>query len=291
MGQDLADKIKRELSEVYRNSLLGDSFDRIEIEAFSKGSVLVDYYVYFKNFEEQVTTSDLKIVLNQQLEDPLGQTMLGRYMVDPSYTDFIVANPDPAPAAAPEDVGGMPDWAIAVVVIGLGSFLFVVIFGVTVMSNKRRRSSKKKHEVPLTEDMLNELNKASLGHQGYMMHHSGGVGMAGYDNYGQDPDEFYDMDDVWNNDKHYGQHRSKRQSNRSSERETQHTHTTSSKSNPYQSQLYDSWRTEWNAPYYDQYRSGPSGASSSAEAVNHSGGGRSAYMTKGGRRLSYEDDF
>ena len=64
-----------------------------------------------------------------------------------------------------------------------------------------------------------------------------------------------------------------------------------SKSNPYQSQLYDSWRTEWNAPYYDQYRSGPSGASSSAEAVNHSGGGRSAYMTKGGRRLSYEDDF
>ena len=66
---------------------------------------------------------------------------------------------------------------------------------------------------------------------------------------------------------------------------------TSSKSNPYQSQLYDSWRTEWNAPYYDQYRSGPSGASSSAEAVNHSGGGRSAYMTKGGRRLSYEDDF
>ena len=64
-----------------------------------------------------------------------------------------------------------------------------------------------------------------------------------------------------------------------------------SKSTPYQSQLYDSWRTEWNAPYYDQYRSGPSGASSSAEAVNHSGGGRSAYMTKGGRRLSYEDDF
>ena len=71
-----------------------------------------------------------------------------------------------------------------------------------------------------------------------------------------------------------------RQSNRSSERETVHTHSTSanSKSNPYQSQNYDSWRTEWNVPYYDQYRSGPSGASSSAEAVNHSGGGRSAYM-------------
>ena len=77
------------MSEVYRNSLLGDSFDRIEIEAFSKGSVLVDYYVFFKNFKEQVDTSDLKIVLNQQLEDSVGQTMLGRFMVDPSYTDFI----------------------------------------------------------------------------------------------------------------------------------------------------------------------------------------------------------
>ena len=46
----------------------------------------------------------------------------------------VVANPDPAPAAAPEDVGGMPDWAIAVVVIGLGSFAFVLVFGITVVS-------------------------------------------------------------------------------------------------------------------------------------------------------------
>lgn len=76
------------------------------------------------------------------------------------------------------------------------------------MSNKRRRSAKKKHEVPLTEDMLNELNKASLGHQGYMMHQQAPA--LGYDNYGQDPaDEFYDMDDVWNNEKYYGQQRYK----------------------------------------------------------------------------------
>ena len=80
------------------------------------------------------------------------------------------------------------------------------------MSNKRRRSSKKKHEVPLTEDMLNELNKASLGHHGYMMHGSGnhhGAGGYGYDNYGQDPDDFFDTEDVWNNDKYYGQQRYK----------------------------------------------------------------------------------
>ena len=86
---NLISKIAFQLSEVYRNSLLGDAFDRIEIEAFSKGSVLVDYYIYFKNFEEQVSTSDLKIVLNQQLEDPLGQPRLGRFQIDPNYTDFI----------------------------------------------------------------------------------------------------------------------------------------------------------------------------------------------------------
>ena len=48
------------------------------------------------------------------------------------------ANPDPAPSIESEDVGGMPDWAIAVVVIGLGSFMFVLVFGITVVSKKAR---------------------------------------------------------------------------------------------------------------------------------------------------------
>ena len=117
----------------------------------------MDYYVYFKSFEDQVSTSDLKIVLNQQLEDSQGQPRLGRYMVDPHYTDFIgklliseffssqsltnfflfsvVANEVSAPSIEDDDVGGMPDWAIAVVVIGLGSFAFVLIFGFTVVSS------------------------------------------------------------------------------------------------------------------------------------------------------------
>ena len=86
------------------------------------------------------------------------------------------------------------------------------------MTNRRgRRSTKKKHDVPLTEEMLNELNKNSLGGYGHHgMGHSGGhsgghmterqhAGMHGggaYDNYGQDPDDFYDMEDVWNNDRY-----------------------------------------------------------------------------------------
>lgn len=68
---------------------MGDSFDRIDIEAFSRGSVLVDYYVYFRDFDEEVRTSDLKNVLNQQMEDTRGDTMLGSFRVDPGWTDFI----------------------------------------------------------------------------------------------------------------------------------------------------------------------------------------------------------
>lgn len=35
-----------------------------------------------------------------------------------------------------QEDGGLPDWAIAVVVIGLGSFAFVLVFGITVVSWK-----------------------------------------------------------------------------------------------------------------------------------------------------------
>jgi len=132
------------------------------------------------------------------------------------------------------------------------------------------------------------------GHGG--MHHGGG----GYDNYGQDPDEFYDMDDVWNNDKYnFGQQRYKRQSNMSSS--TSGGNYSKSTPSPYQSQLYDSWKTEWNAPAYnyDQYpgrggSSQPHGHSSQSggeDSRHYSGGGRGSYMTKGGRRPSYDDDF
>ena len=53
-----------------------------------------------------------------------------------AFTIFfsVVANDEQAPSIADEDVGGMPDWAIAVVVIGLGSFAFVIVFGITVVS-------------------------------------------------------------------------------------------------------------------------------------------------------------
>ena len=83
-----------QLSKVYQNSLIGDSFDRVEVEEFIKGSVIVNYYVHFKNFGETVFTSDLKTILNNELEFDSegsndGVSTLGRFRVDPNYTDFV----------------------------------------------------------------------------------------------------------------------------------------------------------------------------------------------------------
>ena len=77
-----------------------------------------------------------------------------------------------------------------------------------------------------------------------------------------------------------------------------------STSSPYQSQLYDSWKTEWNAPTfsYDQYnRSGGGGVSSGDDdrhhrhddrherGRSHNNGRQSAssYMTKGNTFIQF----
>ena len=78
-----------------------------------------------------------------------------------------------------------------------------------------------------------------------------------------------------------------------------------STSSPYQSQLYDSWKTEWNAPTfsYDQYNRSGGGISSGDDdrhqrhddryerGRSHNNGRQSAssYMTKG-KKLSHENN-
>ena len=48
---------------------------------------------------------------------------------------LIVVGDEDYPDDEPlQEDGGLPDWAIAVVVIGLGSFAFVLVFGITVVS-------------------------------------------------------------------------------------------------------------------------------------------------------------
>ena len=59
---------------------------------------------------------------------------LANYLV--SLSPFpVVGDKDFGPSEPLQEESGLPDWAIAVVVIGLGSFAFVLVFGITVVSS------------------------------------------------------------------------------------------------------------------------------------------------------------
>ena len=72
-------------------SSLGKSFERVEIEAFSRGSIIVDYYVVFKELEQKITTQDLKDTVDIETKQADNSNMLGstNLRIDPKYSDFI----------------------------------------------------------------------------------------------------------------------------------------------------------------------------------------------------------
>ncbi|CAH1114422.1 unnamed protein product, partial [Psylliodes chrysocephalus] len=264
--QVLANEVESQLDYVYSSSsLLNRWYRKIRIDGFSEGSVLVDYNVELNDLGRRVDTQEIKKLFHESLDDALstfgssnregkainesmkleGKLALGSFVVDPAYTDFLVLPKRGYPTVgyAENDVL-LPQWAIAVIVIGLASLLFVIIFGVTVLVN-RQKNNKKKAPTPLTEGMLNELNKNHMG---------------GFDNYGAE--DLYNMEDVWN-ERAYEQKPPKKRS-------------TGSIHNNSMSNLYDSWRSEWNGYYYNAYYGNP-------------GSSQSGY--NGRRRSDYDTNF
>ncbi|KRT81637.1 hypothetical protein AMK59_6040 [Oryctes borbonicus] len=155
--------------------------------------------------------------LGEKIQEKLS---LGNLTIDPVYTDFVVLpHISPTSGYSDDDVL-LPQWAIAVIVIGLASLLFVIIFGVTVLVN-RQKNNKKRAPIPLTDDMIHELNK----------NHMGGV-----DNYGAE--DVYNMDDVWD-DRAF--------ETKPKKRSADSIHDNS------MSNLYDSWRSEWKGYYGNNY--------------------------------------
>jgi len=261
-----------QLGDLYRRSALSASFERVEVEAFSRGSIIVDYYVVFRQLERPVDTQDLKDAVERGTARSDRTNMLGALQIDPRHSDFIVVSTEEAqPRESPEeDETLLPAWAVAVVVIGLASVAFVIVFGVSMMVKRRKISAgraKGKQAMSLTEEMVYEMNRSGStgGYSGLD---------AAYHNYGMDMES-------WKSDK-YSQGRYKRGSSSSSGGGTGVSQSgrggQQSESGPYQSGLYDSWKTEWN-PTYRDYQ------------TNHYPHPTSSYMTKGGRRPSYEDDF
>ncbi|XP_071451500.1 mucin-2 [Hetaerina americana] len=218
---------------------------------------------------------------------------LGGFLVDPEFTDFKVITEDQGfsrgggrglswPGGSvngdgEEIVEAVPQWAVAVIVIGLASLVFVVGFGVTVLVNRQKNAKKRREQqaTPLTDEILREMGKGqpmSGGGGGSFAGHpasgggSFGGGGAGFDNYGADTDleDLYDMDDVWND----RSHEKKRPPSNSGgiKRPSSTTGNSYAGSNggvpngsrfrPPEAGHYDSWRTEWNDYYFNAYYGG-----------------------------------
>ena len=78
-----------QLEQMYLRSALSTSFDRVEVEAFSKGSIIVDYYVVFKELVQTVTTQDLKDTVEIETRQRNNDHMLGPLKIDAKHSDFI----------------------------------------------------------------------------------------------------------------------------------------------------------------------------------------------------------
>ncbi|XP_026484449.2 mucin-2-like isoform X2 [Vanessa tameamea] len=101
--------------------------------------------------------------MTKTIDKSAGKLEMGKFVMDPAYTEFIVLPKREEPTVAvPDEESLLPQWGIAVIVIALASLLFVVIFGVTVLVN-RQKSTKTKQPIPLSEDMLRELDKSHMG--------------------------------------------------------------------------------------------------------------------------------
>ncbi|XP_055856351.1 uncharacterized protein LOC129919489 [Episyrphus balteatus] len=248
--KNLAREVEAQLNEVYSSAPhLSQWYKKVRIDSFSKGSVLVDYFVELGNITQDVNTLEIKKLFHQALTQPplpvvplqpeidednetdsqkaashegkgeklVKETyLMGRFVVDPSSTDFIVIPKSFAPTVEfAEDEALIPHWAIVLIVIGIGSLCFVVIFGVTVLINRQKNS--KKTPIPLTADMMNDLKVSHMG---------------GADNYGVD--DFYNIDDAWNDTKQPIKPK----------RFTNSVHGSSA------SNIYDSWRSTRHGDYY-----------------------------------------
>lgn len=108
--KNLATELESDLNEVYTKSeMLSKWFKSVRIDAFSKGSVLVDYFIELKDIPNEMNTTEIKKLFHDALEpvpmekkapsddeneafpQPIVKEAfkLGNFVVDPISTDFI----------------------------------------------------------------------------------------------------------------------------------------------------------------------------------------------------------
>lgn len=106
--QKLAENMRDDLNEVFSNAPnLNEWFKSVRIDGFSKGSVLVDYFVELADISNEVNTLEIRRLFHEALEpapnndtdfeddDVISQRItkeafkLGNFLLDPVSTDFI----------------------------------------------------------------------------------------------------------------------------------------------------------------------------------------------------------
>ncbi|CAL1296176.1 unnamed protein product [Larinioides sclopetarius] len=145
------------LERMFRSSSIASRLWKIEIDGFSGNKktrpVGVDFFLYLIKSRENTPTEHLATVLHEKLSV---NNTFGTFRVDTSKTAFEMIQEQPLkqPTPSPEEnvEPPIPQWAIAVIVIGAASLIFIVLFAAVTIYGRhhmRRRYSSKLSE----EDM------------------------------------------------------------------------------------------------------------------------------------------
>ncbi|KAG7189605.1 hypothetical protein KM043_017289 [Ampulex compressa] len=230
--QQLANEIEKEMNFIFsKSAVLTNWFKKIRIDSFSQGSVLVDYFVELAHLHQTVNTQELKVIFHDALRTYSANRWndtstrdvlrLGMFTIDPKYTDFVVIPKVDPPQDIDRNNMLIPQWAIAVIVIGVGGLLFVIIFGVSILVNRQNGSKLK----PSMSTIYEEEVAKNIG-----SHRSSDCSKPVHT-------IWTDPDVSWN-DKSFESTSNKVLVDKSLQDNKKYN-------------LYDSWRSEWNGYYYN----------------------------------------
>ncbi|XP_076381963.1 uncharacterized protein LOC117224107 isoform X2 [Megalopta genalis] len=228
--QKLANEIEQEMNFIFsKSSVLTKWYKKVKIDSFSKGSILVDYFIELTNLEQKINTQELKTVFHNSLytyntnrwnDTKMKDTIkLGSFIIDPKYTDFVVIPKATTPQYIEKDDKLIPQWAIAVIVIGVGGLLFIIIFGVSVLLNRHGSKLKPSVSAIYDEEVSKNITQRST-------------------DYSKPVHTIWTDPDVSWNEKSFESTSNKVLVEKSFQDNKKYN-------------MYDSWRSEWNGYYYN----------------------------------------
>lgn len=137
-----------------KSAILRKWFKNVRIDAFSPGSILVDYFVELEDLSQRINTQEIRVLFHDSLRTYnahrwnetriKGPTRLGEFIIDPKSTDFVVIPKLNIPQQIEKNNRLIPQWAIAIIVISVGGLL-IVVFAVSVIVKFDNRENKKKY--------------------------------------------------------------------------------------------------------------------------------------------------